>query len=113
MTTDTWTKELPFAITVCDKDGKIIIMNDKSIKTFEKYGGARLIGQSLFDCHPGNSGQKLASLLGSGQVNCYTIEKEGIHKMIYQAPWFENGIYRGFVELSFQLPETVPHFIRS
>ena len=62
-----WTKELPFAITVCDKDGKVIQMNDKSISTFEKSGGAKLIGQSLFSCHPGESADKLAALLLSGR----------------------------------------------
>ncbi|HEX7411561.1 MAG TPA: diguanylate cyclase [Bacteroidales bacterium] len=113
MINDNLIKELPFAITVCDKDGKIIVMNDKSIKTFEKYGGQKLIGQSLFGCHPGESGVKLASLLSSGEVNCYTIEKAGIHKMIYQSPWFENGSYMGFVELSLQIPSEVPHFVRS
>jgi hypothetical protein len=113
MVNDLWTKELPFAVTVCDKDGKILVMNDKSIKTFEKYGGAQLIGQSLFVCHNGEAGEKLASLLKSGEVNCYTIEKAGIRKMIYQSPWFENGNFMGFVELSLQLPTDVPHFVRS
>ena len=108
-----WTKELPFAITVCDKDGRILVMNDKSIKTFEKYGGQQLIGQSLFACHQGDAAEKLTSVLGSGKVNCYTIEKAGIKKMIYQSPWFENGIYMGFVELSLELPPEVPHFVRS
>lgn len=110
---DTWTKELPFAITVCDKDGKVIEMNERSIKTFEKSGGAKLIGQSLFGCHPGKSADKLAALLLAGESNCYTIEKAGIHKMIYQSPWFENGVYMGFVELSFVIPAQVPHFVRS
>lgn len=110
---DNWTKELPFAITVCDKDGKIIVMNDKSVKTFEKYGGEQLLGHSLFDCHKGETGEKLASLLSSGNTNCYTIEKAGNRKMIYQSPWFENGHYMGFVELSFQLPSEIPHFVRS
>jgi hypothetical protein len=107
-----WTKELPFAITVCDKEGKILEMNDKSIKTFEKYGGTKLLGRSLFECHPGEPGEKLASLLNSGKTNCYTIEKLGIHKMIYQSPWFQNGEYLGFVELSLELPSNVPHFVR-
>jgi len=108
-----WLKELPFAITVCDKDGKILEMNDKSVTTFEKYGGEKLLGQSLFECHPGESGEKLAALLSSGKTNCYTIEKAGIRKMIYQSPWFEKGEFMGFVELSLQLPAEVPHFIRS
>ncbi|MEI6749463.1 MAG: PAS domain-containing protein [Bacteroidales bacterium] len=108
-----WIKELPFAITVCDKEGKILEMNDKSVKTFEKYGGAELIGQNLFICHPGESGEKLAALLSSGKTNCYTIEKTDIRKMIYQSPWFRDGEYMGFVELSLELPAEVPHFIRS
>ena len=41
-----WTTELPFAITVCDKDGNILEMNDKSKKTFEKWG-ANLIGANF------------------------------------------------------------------
>jgi len=113
MPNDLWTKELPFAITVCDKVGKILEMNDKSIKTFSKYGGQKLLGQSLFVCHHGEASDKLASLLESGKINCYTIEKDGIHKMIYQSPWFENGVYMGFVELSLELPSDVPHFVRS
>jgi hypothetical protein len=108
-----WAKELPFAITVSDKEGKILVMNDKSVKTFEKYGGAKLIGQSLFTCHPGESGEKLAALLSLGKTNCYTIEKAGIRKMIYQSPWFQKGEYMGFIELSLELPAEVPHFIRS
>lgn len=108
-----WIKELPFAITVCDKDGKILEMNNKSVATFEKYGGAKLLGRSLFECHPGESGEKLAALLSSGKTNCYTIEKEGIRKMIYQSPWFRDGIYMGFVELSLELPGEVPHFVRN
>jgi DUF438 domain-containing protein len=108
-----WAKELPFAITIADKEGKILEMNDRSVKTFEKYGGAKLIGENLHSCHPGESGIKLAALLKSGKTNCYTIEKNGIRKMIYQSPWFENGEYMGFIELSLELPAEIPHFIRS
>jgi len=113
MSEQPWIKELPFAITVSDRDGKILEMNDRSIKTFEKYGGAKLIGQNLFTCHPGESGGKLAALLSSGKTNCYTIEKAGIRKIIYQSPWFQNGEYMGFVELSMELPDEVPHFVRA
>jgi hypothetical protein len=108
-----WTNELPFAITVCDRNGKILEMNNKSVVTFEKYGGTKLLGQSLFECHPGDSGEKLAALLSLGKTNCYTIEKAGIRKMIYQSPWFRDGFYMGFVELSFELPGEVPHFVRN
>ena len=31
-------KEAPISVTVCDKDGVILDMNDKSIRTFTKDG---------------------------------------------------------------------------
>jgi hypothetical protein len=33
--------------------------------------------------------------------------------LIYQVPWFQNGTYSGFVELSIPIPFEMPHFIRS
>ncbi len=42
----------------------------------------------------------------------YTIEKRGQKKLIYQSPWYQNGQYRGFIELSLELPAETPHFIR-
>jgi hypothetical protein len=44
--------------------------------------------------------------------NCYTIEKEGIKKLIYQAPWYESGNLAGVVELSMEIPFVMDHFIR-
>lgn len=104
--------EIPVAITVCDKDGIILYMNEKSIATFEKEGGAALIGKNLYDCHPGSSREKLAALLNSHETNTYTIEKEGVHKMIHQTPWLENGEFKGLIEFSFVIPANPSHFIR-
>jgi len=42
----------------------------------------------------------------------YTIEKKGIKKLIYQAPWYENGEFSGVVELSIPIPFEMPHYIR-
>jgi len=107
------TKELPFAITVCDTHGIILYMNERSILTFAKYGGEALIGSSLFGCHPEPAATKLREMLEKGSSNVYTIEKNGTRKMIYQSPWFTNRIYEGFIELSLELPAGVPHFVRS
>ncbi len=107
-----WAKELNIAITVCDSEGNILEMNDKSVLTFEKYGGNSLIGKNLADCHPDVAREKLFALLKSQKTNCYTIEKNGVKKLIYQTPFFENGEYKGFVEFSIVLPQEVPHFIR-
>jgi transcriptional regulator with PAS, ATPase and Fis domain len=107
-----WMDELPIAITVCDTESKILAMNKKSQKTFEKWGGESLIGESLMPCHPVHAQQKIEELMKNGEVNAYTIEKNGIKKLIYQCPWFENGEQKGLVELSLELPSEMPHFVR-
>ncbi len=112
MSNQDWIREFPAAITVCDSKGKILMMNDKSCATFADEGGAKLIGTNLLDCHPEPSRTKVVELLKFGTSNVYTIEKEGIKKMIYQSPWYDNGKYAGFVEFSLPIPKEIPHFIR-
>lgn len=104
-------KEAPFSVTICDKNGKILDMNDKSVATFVK-DGKSIIGNSLLDCHPEPARSKLSGLLENHNVNCYTIEKNGIKKMIYQAPWFEDGEFAGYIELSMEIPFEMPHYVR-
>ena len=113
MTDHAWIKEFPAAITVCDKEGIILEMNDKAAKTFESDGGRVLIGSNMLDCHPGLSRQKTERLLAARVKNVYTIEKDGIKKLIYQSPWYEESEYAGFVEISLEIPLEMPHFIRS
>ncbi len=110
-----WIKEFPAAITVCDAEGFILEMNDKAAKTFEKDGGrfAKLVGSNMLDCHPVHAREKTERLLAARIKNVYTIEKNGVKKIIYQSPWYKEGIYAGFVELSLEIPFELPHFIRS
>jgi PAS domain S-box-containing protein len=108
-----WMGEFPAAITVCDPEGLILEMNERACKAFAKDGGAELIGKNLLDCHPPDAQKKVAELLKTRQLNVYTIEKDGIKKLIYQSPWYENGEYRGIVEFSLPIPSEIPHFIRS
>ena len=53
------------------------------------------------------------ALLASQQPNAYTIEKSGVKKLIYQAPWFKGGEFQGLVELSLPIPFDMPHFVRT
>jgi transcriptional regulator with PAS, ATPase and Fis domain len=112
MSTIPWAKEFPGEITVCDAAGVILEMNDRAAKTFAKDGGRGLVGSNLLDCHPEPSRSKLQEMLAAGKPNAYTIEKGGVKKLIYQAPWYEDGQFRGLVELSFVLPDALPHFVR-
>ncbi|MBI5020692.1 MAG: PAS domain-containing protein [Ignavibacteriales bacterium] len=107
-----WVNEFPGAVTVCDENGIILEMNEKAIKTFESDGGAKLIGTNLIECHPEPSRSKLIELLKTQRRNVYTIEKNGIKKIIYQSPWYTDGKYSGLVELSLEIPFELPHFVR-
>ncbi len=113
MTSHIWIKEFPAAVTVCDAEGIILEMNDKAAKTFESDGGYKLIGSNMLDCHPGASRGKTERLLAAQVKNVYTIEKNGVKKLIYQSPWYKEGEYAGFVEISLEIPLEMPHFIRS
>jgi len=107
-----WTSEFPGAVTVCDRHGVILEMNDKSAKAFEQDGGRALVGTNLLNCHPEPSRSQVADLLANPRVNAYTIEKRGVRKLIYQAPWFRDGEAQGLVELSLEIPADMPHFVR-
>lgn len=107
-----WIREFPAAVTVCDREGIILAMNERAAATFAADGGAALIGTNVLACHPEPSRTKLAGMLAAGQANVYTIEKAGQRKLIYQSPWYERGEYRGFVELSLPIPAVMPHFKR-
>ena len=112
MTSESWQKEFPGAITISDLDGIILEMNDRAAKTFQDRGGIKLIGSNLLDCHPEPARTKTQRLLETRQPNVYTIEKGGVKKLIYQAPWYKDGRYAGFLELSLEIPAQMPHFIR-
>ncbi|PKP00723.1 MAG: diguanylate cyclase [Bacteroidetes bacterium HGW-Bacteroidetes-9] len=107
-----WANELAVAITVTDKDGNIIEMNNRSAEVFAKYGGFELIGKKLNDCHKPSSQTIISKLEQEKATNVYSIEKNGVKKLIYQGPWFKNGEFAGLVELSMVIPENLPHFVR-
>lgn len=107
-----WTDGFIGAITVCDCDGIVVYMNDLSKKQFAKSGDSDLLGKSLIDCHPEPAQSLLLKMLAEPNPNSYTIEKKGIRKMIHQTPWMEDGEFKGVVELSFEIPMEMPHYIR-
>jgi len=107
-----WFASLPVAITLCDERGVILDMNDKAAVTFAQDGGRDLIGKSLLDCHSESSQAQILQMLQEKTSNCYTIEKGGVKKLIYQTPWFDEGRFAGLIEFSFVIPDPMPHFVR-
>ncbi len=107
-----WTTDFKGAITICDLQGTVIDMNERAVEAYRKDGGRDLIGKSLFDCHSEPSRNRLRQLLETGESNIYTIEKKGIKKLVYQAPWLQSGQRMGMVELVLEIPMNPPHFLR-
>lgn len=108
-----WFDNFKGGITVCDPDGIIIYMNEKACEIWTKDGGKALLGRNLLDCHPEPSRTMLEEMLKNQGSNCYTTEKNGLKKLIYQAPVYdENKHFAGLVEMILELPGEMPHFIR-
>jgi transcriptional regulator with PAS, ATPase and Fis domain len=107
-----WIKEFPGAVTVCDTRGIIIALNDQAEKAFQSKGGSRLLGANVLDCHPEPARSKLAEMMENPRLNAYTIEKKGRHRLVYHAPWVQDGRYAGFVEMILEIPDPLPHFVR-
>lgn len=107
-----WIKELQAAITVCDKDGIIVEMNDQSARNFAKDGGRELIGSSVLDCHPEKARDIITRMLANRAENIYTTEKDGLRKLVCQKPWYQEGQFMGLVEFIIELPPDMPHFKR-
>ena len=105
-------KEVNLAVTICDKEGKILEMNDKSRKTFLKPGQEDLIGKNVLDCHPEPAHSLLADMLQNPRTNVYTIEKKGVKKLIYQTPWYVEGEFMGFMQSSMEIPFEMKHRVR-
>jgi len=112
MSENAWVEEFPGAVTVCDTAGRIVEMNGRSREVFAADGGAKLLGTGVLDCHPEPSRTMLKKMMDEHRTNVYTIQKNGKKKLIYQAPWFKDGVYAGFVELSLEIPSDMPHFNR-
>ena len=107
-----WAEGVSFAITVTDESGRIVSMNPHAAGVFAADGGMGLLGSDVFACHPEPSRSKLEKMFEERRPNHYTISKAGKKKIIHQLPWFREGTFAGFVELSIEIPEKLPHFNR-
>ncbi len=110
---ESWLDEEEAAITICDLQGMIVYMNDRSKRSFTKFDDSGIaVGSNLIECHPEPARTKLIAMLREPQTNVYTIEKKGIKKLIRQSPWYKDGVFSGVMEMSFEIPVEMPHYIR-
>ena len=108
----TWLEDLPCSVMVCDRNYKVLYMNDEAAVVHKMDGGKGLIGSDLMDCHPPEAQEKLREVMDSGRPNAYTIEKHGVRRQIFQCQWRKRGKVAGLIELSFAIPRNMPHHKR-
>ena len=70
-------KEADIAMTVCDREGRIIYMNNQSKEVNQK-PGTDLMGKNILDCHPEPARSLLVRMMENGEKHVYTIEKNSL-----------------------------------
>jgi len=48
----------------------------------------------------------------SRRQNIYTIQKDGRKKLVFQSPWFRNGEFAGYLDMTVEIPWEMPHYNR-
>jgi transcriptional regulator with PAS, ATPase and Fis domain len=102
-----WMEAYPHCVTVCDTQGTIIAMNGASRDNFKKYGGGKLIGSSLFDCHPESANEIIRNQLAAQTKNTYITESTDKKRLISQVPWYRNNEFGGLVETIIDMPQEI------
>jgi transcriptional regulator with PAS, ATPase and Fis domain len=98
-----WVEEFPGMISVCDVDGKILVLNKQIAEYFSSTGGKELIGTNLFDCHGQMSGEEIRNLMKQKMADVYIAEENGGQELVIHSPWFKDGEYAGLVEITLPL----------
>ncbi len=92
------------AVVLCSLDHTIIYMNKAACERYAKWGGEKLVGRSLMDCHNERSREMIAKVLdwfGKSKDNSivYTFKNVKENKDVYMvALRDENGELIGYYE---------------
>ncbi|HCS41137.1 MAG TPA: hypothetical protein DIW44_16385 [Anaerolineaceae bacterium] len=95
-----WVEEFPGMISVCDVDGKILVLNKQIAEYFSSTGGKNLIGSNLFDCHGQVSGEEIRRLMTKEKVDIYIAVENGNRELVIHSPWYKSGVFAGLVEIT-------------
>jgi transcriptional regulator with PAS, ATPase and Fis domain len=113
MADDSWVKEFPGFVVVCDTAGIIVEMNDRAVEWFADRGGRELVGKNLLEVHREQAQAKIRQMTERRENNVYTIDKDGARVLIYQSPWYRDGKFAGLVEFGLEIPLAIPHHART
>jgi hypothetical protein len=110
--TSEWIATYPAEIMVCDQIGTILEMSNVSIQIYEKEGGAKLIGQNVFDHHAEPAKSHMMKVVNKKKHVVYTTEKDGMKKLVSIAPWYKENIIAGFALIVLDLPQKIPNIVK-
>jgi PAS domain-containing protein len=92
------------AVVICNLEHEIIYMNPAAADRYAKSGGARLVGQSLLDCHGGRSQEMIRKVAAwfadsADHNRIYTFHNEKENRDVYMvALRDEDGTLIGYYE---------------
>ena len=91
------------AVVICNLEHEIIYMNPAAVSNYAKWGGGRLVGQSLLHCHNPKSVEDIKRVVAwfsqSEEHNIvYTTHNEKQNKDVYMVALREDGKLIGYYE---------------
>ena len=91
------------AIVICNLEHEIIYMNTAAVNYYSKWGGDKLIGRNLLDCHNEESRKKIFQVVdwfASDEEHniVYTFYNEKQNKDVYMVALRDEGKLIGYYE---------------
>jgi transcriptional regulator with PAS, ATPase and Fis domain len=110
-----WIRGFPVALVICDRKGMLTYLNDAAAAMYAPFGGYALLGKSVFDgCHKQQaSNDKMIEIMETRKPHTYSIERDGVKRLIHQMPHIIDDEVIGIVELAIVIPFEMPHFVRT
>jgi PAS domain S-box-containing protein len=91
------------AVVICNLQHDIIYMNPAAVQNYEKWGGDKLIGRSLLDCHNPESREKIQRVVDwfsedESHNIVYTFHNDKQNKDVYIVALRDAGKLIGYYE---------------
>ena len=91
------------AVVICNFNHEIIYMNPAAVLNYEKWGGEKLIGRSLMECHNQASREKIQQVVDwfiedNNHNIVYTFHNEKQNKDVYMVALRDEGKLIGYYE---------------
>lgn len=91
------------AVVICNLKHEIIYMNPAAVNSYEKWGGNKLLGKCLLNCHNPESREKIQQVVDWFKADenhniVYTFHNEKQNKDVYMVALRDEGELIGYYE---------------